>query len=105
MSNKPIKSDGTSSSYYDIDLPEWLVEKLIDRAASGHCFIKTEELNEIFGNDFNRGTLFKSFVRAFKITLGCGKAGNDMRYEVNKIKYYADKMLEVHEREQGGDHG
>ncbi len=101
MSNKPIKSDGTSSSYYDIDMPLWVLENLMSRVRDGKTFIKTEELNEVFGNDFNRGTLFKSFVRAFKITLGGGKAGNDMRYEVNKIKYYADKMLEVHERKEG----
>ena len=98
--NKAIKSDGGSSSYYDIEVPHWLLEKLLDRNAEGKCFIKTEEINEILGNDFNYSTIFKSMVRAISIENGVGKAGNTHGYECNKIRYYTDRVEEKFNRGQ-----
>lgn len=97
----PIKSDGGSSSYYDLVLPEWLLYTLIERQKEGKCYIKTEEMiSAFFGNDFSFGTLLKSLVRAWGIKKGAGKAGNDMKYETSKIHYYADKILEQHEEKK-----
>lgn len=93
-----IKSDGGSSSYYDIGVPKWLLEKLIDRDNKGNCFIKTEEINEILGNDFNYSTVFKSMVRAISIENGVGKAGNSHNYECNKVRYYIDRVEEKFNR-------
>ena len=89
-----IKSDGGSSSYYDIEVPRWLVTALVERRGEGKCFIKTEEINEILGNDFNYSTMFKSMVRAISIEGGVGKQGNTHGYECNKIRYYADRAEE-----------
>lgn len=97
MSNA-IKSDGGSSSYYDIEVPQWLLEKLLDRNKEGKCFIKTEEINEILGNDFNYSTIFKSMVRAISIENGVGKAGNTHSYECNKMRYYTDRVEEKFNR-------
>lgn len=95
----PIKSDGGSSSYYDLDVPQWLLYTLNERQKEGKCYIKTEEIIRVlFKNDFSFGTLFKSLVRAFGITQGAGKAGNDMNYECGKIHYYADKIKEQQEK-------
>lgn len=96
----PIKSTGGSSTYYDINVPEWLVKLLVERNESGNCFIKTEEINNLLGNDFNYGTLFKSLVRAHSIEQGVGKAGNNMSYECNKIRYYTDRIEEKWGRKQ-----
>lgn len=93
-----IKSDGGSSSYYDIEVPQWLLEKLINRNKEGKCFIKTEEINEILGNDFNYSTIFKSMVRAISIENGVGKAGNTHQYECNKMRYYTDRVEEKFNR-------
>lgn len=92
--NLPIKSDGGSSAYYDIDIPQWLIDEMQTRLEQeGKAYVKTEELIEvIFGNDFNFGTLFKSTVRAYGCSVGRGKAGNDICYETNKVKYYSDKI-------------
>lgn len=91
----PIKSDGGSSTYYDIDIPAWLLYTLNERQKEGKCYIKTEELIECgFSNDFSFGTLFKSLVRAMSVKCGVGKAGNDIDYEVNKILYYAERIRE-----------
>jgi len=97
----PIKSDGGSSSYYDLPVAEWLLYTLNERQKEGKCYIKTEEMiSAFFGNDFSFGTLLKSLVRAWGIKIGAGKAGNDMKYETGKIRYYADKILEQHEEKK-----
>ena len=97
----PIKSDGGSSSYYDLNIPEWLLYTLNERQKEGKCYIKTEEMiSAFFGNDFSFGTLLKSLVRAWGIKKGAGKAGNDMKYETGKIRYYADKILEQNEEKK-----
>jgi len=97
----PIKSDGGSSSYYDLPVAEWLLYTLNERQKEGKCYIKTEEMiSAFFGNDFSFGTLLKSLVRAWGIKVGAGKAGNDMKYETGKIRYYADKILEQNEEKK-----
>lgn len=93
----PVKSDGGSSSYYDLPLSDKLMQDLFDRWEAGKAHIRTEELiREIFGNDFDFGTAFKSLVRARGASLGAGKEGNDIVYETNKVQYYAKKIGEVH---------
>ena len=100
-STGPIKSDGGSSSYYDLPVSEWLLYTLNERQKEGKCYIKTEEMiSAFFGNDFSFGTLLKSLVRAWGIKIGAGKAGNDMKYETGKIRYYADKILEQNEEKK-----
>lgn len=91
----PIKSDGGSSTYYDIPIPKWLLERMAKRARDEGYYIKTEELIEIaFDNDFDFGTAFKSLIRARGITKGGGKAGNTLDYECNKVAYYNEKVRE-----------
>ena len=91
----PIASDGGSSSYYDKEIPQWLLNRLIERNDEGKCFIKTEELIEVlFRNDFSFGNAFKALVRADGVVTGQGKAGNTLSYETTKVKYYADRILE-----------
>lgn len=96
---KPIASDGGSSSYYDMYVPEWLLTKLLERSAEGKCYIKTEEIIEaMFDSDFDAGTAFKSLVRVWGNLQGAGKAGNTVGYECNKIKYYANRLNERGDR-------
>ena len=96
--SKKIKSDGGSSSYYDLKVSKKLLQKLLDRDDEGECYIKTEEIiAELFCNDFDFGTLFKSLVRGYLQTKGAGKAGNDLEYEMNKVLYYANKIKEKHD--------
>lgn len=91
-----IKSDGGSSSYYDLTISDKFLETLNNRKkCDGESFIKTEELiDELFDNNFDFGTLFKSLVRAHLQTKGAGKAGNNLGYEINKVLYYANKIKE-----------
>lgn len=96
-----VVSDGGSSSYYDVDLPDWLVEKILTRKEDGNAYVKTEELIEVaFGNDFDFGNLFKSLVRAMGKKKGAGKAGNTLEYECNKMHYSTDKIKTLGSREE-----
>ena len=90
-----IKSDGGSSSYYDIPLADWLVDKINQRSDEGNAYIKTEEIIEVMGDSFNQGTILKSLVRLNSLLNGVGKAGNNVEYECNKIIYYANRIKEV----------
>ena len=62
-----IRSDGGSSSYYDIHLPDWLIDLIVERR-----YIKTEELIEVMGDSFNQGTILKSLVRLNSLLNGVG---------------------------------
>ena len=81
VNNATIKSDGGSSSYYTLNINDTKVE--------------TEDIiRDVFGNDFDFGNAFKSLVRAYLNTQGKGKAGNELAYELNKIRYSLDKIKE-----------
>lgn len=92
----PIKSDGGSSTYYDLELPAWLLYTLNERQKEGKCYIKTEEMiSAFFGNDFDRGNIIKSLVRCQGLQDGTGgKAGNSVEYECNKMIYSVNKIKE-----------
>lgn len=93
-----IKSDGGSSSYYDIEIPDWLFDKMLERNYSGNCFIKTEELIEVMGSDFDEGNILKCLVRINSLKKGVGKQGNDVAYDANKIVYSANRLKERDKR-------
>ena len=74
-----VVSDGGSSSYYTLDI-------------NGNKVETEEIISQVFGNDFDFGNAFKSLIRAYGATLGKGKAGNDIGYELNKIDYSINKI-------------
>lgn len=88
-----IKSDGGSSSYYDIVLPDWLIKKITERK-----YIKTEELIEVLGNDFDIGNILKCTIRINSLRNGKGKEGNTVTYDANKIIYSANKLKDIDSR-------
>jgi hypothetical protein len=96
-----IASDGRSSAYYDIDLPDWLIDRVLNRIIEGRAYIKTEELIEAaFNDDFDAGNAFKSLVRLWGAFNGAGKAGNSVSYEKNKIEYSVGKLEQRYERKE-----
>lgn len=94
-----IASDGGSSSYYDIPVPDWLIDRIIERAEDGQAYVKTEELIEVvFQSDFDASNAFKSLVRLWGTFNGAGKAGNSLSYERKKIEYSVNKLQQRYER-------
>lgn len=99
---KPIASDGGSSTYYDIGLPQWLVDNIVERQKEGRAYVKTEELIEVaFANDFDASNIFKSLVRAWGAFNGGGKKGNTVDYDLNKMNYSTEKLRQRAVRKQG----
>lgn len=94
LSGGAIKSDGGSSTYYDIALPDGLLDELIRRKQDeGQAYIKTEEIIHLgLGNDFDAGNIFKCLVRMESLKQGKGKAGNSLEYDANKVLYSAKKI-------------
>ena len=85
---QPVKSDGLSSSYYTIPLSDQIIERINETKT-----IETEDIIKCgFNNDFDFGNALKSLKRLYECVNGGGKEGNDMRYEINKIKYSLDKI-------------
>ena len=102
VSTKAVASDGGSSTYYDIGLPQWLVDKIVERQKEGTAYVKTEELIEVgFGNDFDASNIFKSLVRAWGAFNGGGKKGNTVDYDLNKMNYSTEKLRQRAQRKQG----
>ena len=87
-----IKSDGGSSSYYDIKIPKHIWKNLQIRFGDGESFIKTEEIIEMLGSDFDIGNIIKCAVRINSLMSGAGKEGNSIEYDANKISYSAGRL-------------
>jgi hypothetical protein len=85
-----VKSDGGSSSYYKLTITN-------DSGETLEC----ETYNIIYalvGGDFFLGNIIKAARRIFEVTQGRGKDGTDLKYDVTKIKFFADKILVVHDK-------
>ena len=96
---KPIKSDGKSSSYYDVKLSQKTIDFINETG-----YIKTEHLIfDLFDNNFDYGTVLKSLVRSYGCLKGAGKAGNNFTYEMNKVEYYTQRVRDNYEGQVGGD--
>ena len=93
-SKTPHKSDGGKSKYYEVVLPQRLLDK---QAKDGYIMI--EDLAEVmFDNDFNFTNVFKAQKRMYDMQGGGGKEGNTFEYDATKVKYYTDKQVEVFNR-------
>lgn len=79
MDTNKIVSDGGSTDYYK--LPAWATE-LRHLIAHKHM-------------NFNVGNIFKAAYRLGE------KAGNDLRYDLNKIIFFAQAELEELDRAEG----
>jgi hypothetical protein len=89
-----IKSDGGSSSYYDIEISDRVMDKILERHYTGTPYIKTEEIVEMLGSDFDIGNIIKCAVRTNSLLNGVGKDGNSVEYDANKIIYSANRLKE-----------
>ena len=94
--NAPVVSDGKSSSYYNLLLNERLTKKIKDQLEKGEPLnLETGDIIEMmFGNDFDFGNIEKALRRIFEAKHGRGKAGVDIKYDINKCHYFLDQIEE-----------
>ncbi len=79
--SKAVKSDGGSSSYYELQI-------------DGHHLETHHVISDVFGNDFDFGNMFKALVRTWGKLQGGGKQGTTIEYDLNKIIYTCEKLKE-----------
>lgn len=79
-----IKSDGGSSDYYLVTLPEGAYT--LNEETGEVSFMLEEYIKYGLGNDFNQGNLAKANHRIGK------KEGNTLEYDKNKMHHYVDRL-------------
>lgn len=84
--NKQQKNiTGGNVNYYLINV--------IDSKNLQEYVVEVEDIIEALNMEFAEGTIFKSLVRLCKLRQNLGKPGSTQKYEAEKIKYYADRVL------------
>lgn len=86
-STQPIKSDGGSSSYYELTITNKAGESI--KCETG------DVIRTLVGNDFDFGNCVKALRRMYLATLGMGKEGTDLVYDANKIRWFLGEIERV----------
>lgn len=86
--NVPVKSDGGSSSYYQLTLTNKAGETF-------NCELG-DILRVIVNNDFDLSNIVKACRRASEASLGRGKEGATIEYDMNKVAYFAKEFAHWH---------
>jgi len=84
ISDKPIKSDGGSSSYYSFDITNKAGQTItVEVADVIRCMV---------GDNFALGNIVKATRRMYKTSQGSGKDGVSIEYDANKCGYFAQEF-------------
>lgn len=84
---KKTKSDGGSSSYYELTITNKAGESI--KCETG------DVIRALVGNDFDFGNCVKALRRMYLATLGMGKEGTDLVYDANKIRWFLGEIERV----------
>lgn len=94
VDTQPVKSDGGSSSYYQL---KTVVSKdSIKELPNGNFEINLETgdvIDMLVGGNFDLGNATKALRRIYQASLGKGKEGIDMNYDANKINYFVKDFI------------
>ena len=82
-----VKSDGGSSSYYELTITNKAGESI--KCETG------DVIRALVGNDFDFGNCVKALRRMYLATLGMGKEGTDIPYDCNKVRYFLSEIERV----------
>ena len=87
----PIKSDGGSTAYYQLDIPDRIVRQI--REGDLCPTMETGDVIEMLvDNDFDMGNIIKALRRINEAKKGKGKAGTDIAYDIKKCHYFLDQI-------------
>lgn len=97
-SSTGFKSDGGSSDYYKIYLPEDLIK---DIAEKGYVEVK-DVLRYGLDNDATLFNVGKALFRVASARRGLGKAGVTVDYDLNKCLFFIKDEIEAIKIKQSG---
>jgi hypothetical protein len=80
-----IKSTGGSSTYYQLTIKNNKGESI--QCETGNV------IEALVGDNFALGNVVKALRRIYMDSIGQGKEGIDMKYDINKCKYFLDDFL------------
>lgn len=84
MSDLTLQTDGGSASYYQFEIPQWMLNSWNKTGV-----IEVRHVCRLMlDNDFDKSNIFKALVR-----LGV-KAGVDPTYDLNKCHFFLDCIEE-----------
>jgi len=85
----PIKSDGGSTAYYELRVPDRVLNKL----RAGENTMETGDVIEMLvDNDFDMGNIIKALRRINQAKKGAGKAGVGINYDIKKCHYFLEQV-------------
>jgi hypothetical protein len=93
--SKSIESDGGRSDYYFTSLPKHLIDQIVE---TGGIEIK-DIARYVYDNDADAFNITKAQKRIIEARKGKGKAGIDLLYDANKIKFFASEQYEAIKQE------
>jgi hypothetical protein len=93
-STPKVKSDGSASTYYEIDIPVNKVMLItptegmpLSDFVSGRVRVEVKDIiRHALNNDFDKGNIFKALVRLGK------KDGASIVYDINKMRFFLDEL-------------
>ena len=89
-----VKSDGGSSKYYELPVPQYLLNKLAqqERDCEQPSIETGDVIKMLVNNDFDAGNIIKALRRIYMAKNGLGKKGTDIEYDLKKIEYFASEI-------------
>lgn len=88
----PIKSDGGSSGYYFTKLPKYLIDQIVE---TGGIEIK-DIVRYCFDNDADCKDIIKALKRINESKKGGGKDGITIDYDLKKIGFFYNEMVNAY---------
>jgi hypothetical protein len=86
--DKPIVSDGSSSSYYTFDIT--------NKAGQTITVEVGDVCRAMVANDFDLSNIIKAARRLSEASQGRGKSGASVEYDCNKVVYFANEFKHWH---------
>lgn len=92
--SQKVKSDGGSTSYYELALTDRMVDDIQSQVSKGEtATLQTGDVIELLvGNDFDAGNVIKALRRIFESKKGKGKEGVEQTYDIKKCHYFIDEV-------------
>ena len=87
---QPIKSDGGSSNYYKLTITNKAGESI-------QCELG-DIIRVVVGNDADLFNIIKACRRAYEASQGRGKDGVSIKYDMNKVTYFANSFAHWHKQ-------
>lgn len=89
ISDKPVVSDGLSTSYYQLTITNEAGESI-------QCEMG-DVIRCVVGDNFSLGNVLKAARRMYEASQGRGKADVSMTYDANKIAYFSKEYAKFYE--------